>query len=100
MRRRDDHEPRAPRLRESLRNAHSIRIDTNRHERRAEGAQGVAHRRIAGILDPDLIARLEQYARRQIKSALIAMGDQDLMPSAIDGARFRQISGDSLAQAL
>jgi hypothetical protein len=60
--------------------------------------QGVAHRRITGILDPDLIALPEQHARRQIEAALIAMGDQDLMPSAIDAARCRQISGDGLSQ--
>ncbi len=64
----------------------------------AGGPQALAGHRIAGVLDPDLVARRQQQAHRQVEGVLGAGGDQHLAGVALQPPRAAKIVGQRRPQ--
>ncbi len=73
-------------------------VDGHGHDLQAQGGQGLAGHRIAGVLDPDLVAGLQQEAAGQIDGVLGSGDHQHLAGLALQAARTAEITGQALAQ--
>ncbi|MOA11938.1 hypothetical protein D3C78_1319000 [compost metagenome] len=68
-------------------NVHALFINRHRHRPHAGGLKQRQRHRIARILQPYLIVRLEQGTDHQIQQRLIPCADKHLFRSATDAAR-------------
>jgi hypothetical protein len=66
--------------------------------RRHRWRQGADEARIAGLLDPDRVARVEQHPGGEVERLLGTGDDEDLLRLAAHGAGGAEIGGQRLAQ--
>ncbi len=78
--------------------AQALAVDRQRHQLGAAGEQAVARADRAGILEPHLVAGIEQHGADQVKGLLRAADDEDLPGLAGDAAIGPEMRGDRLAQ--
>jgi hypothetical protein len=64
----------------------------------APASSKAARASVAGILDPDPVARISQQQSQSVKRLLCAIEHDDLLGVAANAAKLRQIMGDRLAQ--
>ena len=76
----------------------ALRVDGDRTKRDAGRRQRPARHRVAGILDPDLVARRKQHPYRNVDRMLGARGDDDLLRARAHAARGAEIIADGAAQ--
>src|SRR5262249_11918255 len=76
----------------------TLLINRDRHQARTRGEKGTPRAKVAGILHPDGLTRIEQRARRQVKRTLGAGGDDDLLGNTTHSASDANLCGNSLPQ--
>jgi hypothetical protein len=76
----------------------ALGVDRHRGEGRTRAGERAARADIAGVLDPGIIAGVEQHARGQIEPLLRAGDHHHLLGVAAHAARGAQVLGDLLAQ--
>ena len=86
MRWRHVHELQRSRRRRQFRDDQPLVIDRHADQLRARRLEDLPGSEVAGLLDGDAIARIEQHARDKVQPLLRAGHDDDLIGIAIDGA--------------
>jgi hypothetical protein len=76
----------------------ALRVDGDGTQRDAGRRQRPARHRVAGILDPDFIARRKQHPYGNVDRVLGARGDDDLLRARAHAARGAEIIADGAAQ--
>ena len=76
----------------------AVVVDRHRHQARAGGDQGVAGADVAGVLEPDRVAGVDEQRGDAGKGVLGALEDEDLLGGAGDATVHPEVAGDRLAQ--
>jgi hypothetical protein len=78
--------------------AQALFVERDGDEPRAGGPERALRAEVAGLLDPDRVARVGQDARGEVEGLLRAGDDDHLLGVAAHGARRAEVAGDGLAQ--
>src|SRR5262249_55304256 len=73
-------------------------VHWHRYEPRSGAQQRPTRSQIAGIFDPNQIARVEQHTRDRVEGALRSRRENDLLWCAVDAACNADMRGNRLAQ--
>ncbi len=95
---RHEGQPRPRAARHPVRDPQPFAVGRHGNEARARPEQRAAGAEVAGVLDPDRVAGVEEHPRRQVERPLRSGDDNHLLRRAAHAARRAEVGGERLAQ--